>query len=128
MMDVCVTTFSMNAAELRQHRQLTRAAADAVADNTKPGHEPSHLAGLPARSKRPLVNKLDAAELPPIDPKGVNALPWALLAETALDKDSRPTFPKYLRELDGKQITLNGFMQPLGDNLEGSAFLFIEYP
>ena len=25
-------------------------------------------------------------------------------------------------------MTLNGFMQPLGDNLDGGAFLFIEYP
>src|SRR5439155_3858329 len=40
----------------------------------------------------------------------------------------RPNFPKYLRELDGKQVSLTGFMQPLTEELEVSSFLFIEYP
>lgn len=128
LMDGCVTQFGMNAVELRRHRLVTRAAADALAKTPgKAGHE-GHVAGLPARSKRPLVNKLDPTALPAIDPNGVNTLPWALLAETTRDKNARPTFAKYLRELDGKQITLNGFMQPLGDNPECTAFLLIEYP
>jgi hypothetical protein len=74
------------------------------------------------------VTKLDQTPLPPIDPKGVNALPWAVVTETTLDRQYKPTFPKYLKELDGKQVTLTGYMQPLGDDLECAAFLLIEYP
>src|SRR5439155_19024033 len=58
----------------------------------------------------------------------VNALPWPLLAETALDRKHRPTFPKYLKELDGKRVTVQGFMQPLRDDPDVAAFMFIEYP
>jgi hypothetical protein len=126
-MDGCVTQFKMNHPDLRCHRNVTRAAADDVAQNNGKGpHDPAH--NLAARSSRPLVTKLDTSTLPAIDPKGVNLLPWAVLAATNLDKESRPTFAKYLRELDGKQVTLTGFMQPLGDNLECTAFLLIEYP
>jgi hypothetical protein len=127
MMDGCVTQFGMNAPELRAHRQATRVLADELAANAKQPHDTGH-AGLAARSKRPLINKLDQSALPTIDPNGVNALPWVVLAETTVDKDSRPTFAKYLRELDGKQVTLNGFMQPLNENPDCAAFLLIEYP
>ncbi len=130
MFDGCVTQFNLGAAELRKHRQITRAAADELAKDSTAGHEnPNHVAGLPARSRRPLVNKIDPSTLPPIDPKGVNALPWAVLADTSIDKQAKPTFPKYLRELEGKLVTLTGFMQPLGDNTqECRTFLLIEYP
>ena len=37
-------------------------------------------------------------------------------------------FAKYLKELDGKTISLSGFMQPLGEDLEVSSFMLIEYP
>src|SRR5438445_537953 len=32
------------------------------------------------------------------------------------------------RALDGKQIALNGYVQPLRDDTDLSAFMFIEYP
>jgi hypothetical protein len=52
-----------------------------------------------------------------------------VLAETNLGpRDFKPAFPKYLQELDGKQVTLTGFMKPLGDDLECSSFMLIEYP
>ena len=47
------------------------------------------------------MNKLDAASLPPISDTGVNPLPWTVLAETTLDRQFKPTFAKYLHELDG---------------------------
>jgi hypothetical protein len=132
MMDGCVTQFQMGSETLRNNRRLTRAAADALAKTEagmapKAGHD-GHAAGLAARSKRPLLLRFDTSDLPAIDPKGVNAVPWALLAETTLDRKYRPTFPKYLQELDGKTVTLNGFMQPLRDDPELAVFLLIEYP
>src|SRR5207248_1391575 len=39
-----------------------------------------------------------------------------------------PAFPKYLKELDGKQVALSGFMQPLDENLDATGFMLIEAP
>jgi tetratricopeptide (TPR) repeat protein len=121
IMDGCVTEFAMNAAELRQHRRLTRAAADEVTTpggkgiDSKAVHE-SHAASLRTRSSRPLLNKLDQTALPPVRTDSVNALPWSVLAETTL------------LELDGKPITLDGYMQALGEELEVGVFMLIENP
>jgi tetratricopeptide (TPR) repeat protein len=133
IMDGCVTEFGMRAPELRQHRQANRVAAEELARRAdggtegKTGHE-GHAAVLKPRSSRPLASRFDASALPPIDPDGVNALPWAVVADTTVDRQFRPTFPKYLRELDGKRVSLSGFVQPLGDDLEMGAFMLIEYP
>src|SRR5262249_27399290 len=114
---------------LRKHRQLTRAAADqlAKAGNAKTDHE-MHSGALPAKSKRPLLTRLDGRKLPPISAKGINTLPWEVLGETTLDRQFRPTFAKYLKQLDGKMVSLSGFMQPLSEDLEQSSFMLIEYP
>src|SRR5262249_49366036 len=90
-------------------------------------HE-GHAGLLKAKSKRPLETRLDQTPLPPIKANGVNALPWSVLAETTLDRKYKPTFPKHLKELDGKQSMLAGFLQPLGEDLEVGAFMLIEYP
>lgn len=130
ILDGCVTEFGLRAASLREHRRQYRAAADQRAkqkQTDKTRHE-GHAALFKPRSPRPLAKKLDRAPLPPIDPKGVNALPWSVVTETTVDRHYRPTFPRYLKELDGKQVTLRGFMQPLNDTSELSDFLLIEYP
>lgn len=128
MMDGCVTQFGLQAPLLRQHRRTTRAIADELARSGVKANHNGHSGGIAARSKRPLLLRADQAALPPVSATGVNALPWALLAETALDSKHRPTFAKYLKELDGKTVTLQGFMQPLRDDSEVAAFMFIEYP
>src|SRR5262249_40453252 len=61
ILDGCVTEFGMHAAELRRHRQLARAAADALAKDTtsaQAAHE-GHAGVMRPRSKRPLESKLD---------------------------------------------------------------------
>src|SRR5579862_4977418 len=99
IMDGCVTEFGLRAADLRAHRQVVRAAATdraANADNPdKTTHQSAHAGDLKMKSSRPLVNKLDLAALPAIDPKGVNALPWSVVVETTVDRHYKPTFPKY---------------------------------
>jgi hypothetical protein len=74
------------------------------------------------------VRKLDLGPLPAINPKGVNNLPWSVVTETTLDRQYRPTFPKYLKDLDSHRVMLSGFIQPLGENQDLGAFLLIEYP
>jgi hypothetical protein len=45
-----------------------------------------------------------------------------------LDRKYRPTFAKYLQELDGRQVVLRGHLQPLGEGPDLEAFLLIENP
>jgi tetratricopeptide (TPR) repeat protein len=133
IMDGCVTQFNMGSPELRRHRQAARAAADELAgkadaaDLARAAHE-GHAPGLKPRSSRPLVGRLDTSSLPAVSATGVNALPWAVLSATTVDRHFKPAFPPYLRELDGKQVSLSGFMQPLGPGREVTRFLLIEYP
>jgi tetratricopeptide (TPR) repeat protein len=137
ILDGCVTEFGLRSAQLREHRRAFRAAADgptrSVAtrgqrgDDTKSQHE-GHPGLFKPRSQRPLARKLDQTPLPPIDPKGVNVLPWSVVTETTLDRQYHPTFPRYLKDLGGKKVTLEGYLQPLGDDAELNAFLLVEYP
>jgi hypothetical protein len=83
---------------------------------------------LRPRSRRPLITKSDSSQLPPINSASVNTLPWVVLAETTVGKPFHPEFAHYLRQLDGKQVELAGFIQPLGEERDISAFLLIEYP
>jgi hypothetical protein len=129
--DGCVTEFNMGAPELRRRRQLLRSAADKLAPATrteaaKTDHE-TH-GGLVFRSPRALLRKFDFAGLPAPRDDGPNLLPWPVLAETTFDSKARPTFVEYLKKLDGKTVSLSGFMQPIGDQFEVTAFMLIEYP
>lgn len=125
VLDGCVTEFGMGSANLRARRQLYRTAADALAK--KPDHE-KHRGTFLAKSPRPLVRRFDASSLPPVQADGPNPLPWGLLADTTIDAKATPTFPKHLDALDGKTVTLTGFIQPIGDAQEFGGFLLIEYP
>ncbi|GIW80782.1 MAG: hypothetical protein KatS3mg105_2589 [Gemmatales bacterium] len=131
IMEGCVTEFGLNHPELRRHRRLTREAADALADKSaaslKTEHS-RHVAGVKPRSNRPLLNRLVSLTLPEIDPKGINPLPWDIVIETKMDRKYKPTFHPYLKQLDGKQVRINGFMQPLSNNPDVVAFMLIEYP
>jgi Tfp pilus assembly protein PilF len=129
IMDGCVIEFGMRSPELRAHRQIVRAAADDRAANPdKTTHDGNHAGSVKTKSARPLVNKIDEVPLAPIDSKGINTLPWSVIVETTLDRHFKPTFPKYLKELDGLTVELSGFMQPLSNDTESNSFLLIEYP
>jgi tetratricopeptide (TPR) repeat protein len=134
ILDGCVTEFGLHAPELRRHRQLLRDAADLLAKETpstggttQTAHV-QHAGVFRPRSKRPLLSNRDTDKLPLVSLTGLNALPWAVLAETSVDRHFKPTFMKYLQELDGKQVSLTGFMQPLGEEVELGSFMLIEYP
>src|SRR5262249_19042208 len=130
MMEGCISQFGMQNPTLRKHRTLLRDAVDSL-PAVKLGQEhggEQPLGTLEFRSRRPLVSKLELTALPPIDAKGINAVPWELFGETGLEKPFKVSFPKYLRELDGKQVSLTGFMYPLRGDTELGAFLFIEAP
>ena len=131
MMEGCVVQFGMQNPTLRQHRHVLRDAVDSM-PKPKIGmgeeHVEAHSGSLAFHSRRPLVSKFETTPLPAIDPKGTNPIPWELFGETALERPFKVSFPRYLRELEGKQISLTGFMYPLREDPEMSAFLFIEAP
>ena len=129
MMEGCVVQFGMGNPTLRKHRQLLREAVDDL-PKAKLGedHDNRHVGTIAFRARRPLISKFETIALPPIDAKGVNPLPWELFGDTVIDKPFKPSFPKYLRELDGKQVSLTGFMYPLRDDPEIGVFMFIEAP
>ena len=124
-LDGCVTEFALAAPELRKRRQLYRAAADELVK--KPGHE-LHRGTLKVKSARPLVKAFDESLLPAIQNDKPNVLPWPVLAATSVNAKGQPTFAKYLEQLDGKTVTLTGFMQPVKDELAVTSFLLLEYP
>ena len=80
------------------------------------------------KSPRPLVKAFDESVLPPVRADRVNVLPWPVLGATTTDAKGRPVFLKYLDQLDGKSVTLIGFMQPVRDELAVTGFLLLEYP
>ncbi len=131
MMDGCVTQFGLTDPQFRGHRRLVRAASEQSPSaplGSQQTHKKEHAGTLAFRSKRPLVSKLDSTPLPPITETGVNVLPWEAFTETTVDTKFRPTFSKYLKELAGKEVSLNGFIQPLRDDPDLTRFLLIEYP
>ena len=132
MMEGCMTQFNMQSLTLRKHRQILRDAVDNLPKPKLGANEehagPTHVGSIAFRSRRPLISKLIATPLLPIDPKGVNPIPWELLGETVMEKPFKVHFPKYLHELQGKQISMTGFMYPLREDPEMAAFLFIEAP
>ena len=123
ILDGCVTEFALNSAEVRKRRQLYRAAAEDLAKK----HE-EHKITLKSKSSRPLVKAFDESTLPAVSADRANPLPWAALAATTIDAKAAPKFLKYLDHLDGKTITLTGFMQPVRDELAVTGFLLLEYP
>jgi hypothetical protein len=129
--DGCVSDLGLTAADFRQRRQVLRAAADKLGPAVRgeggmsvhEGH-----ASLTFRSPRPLIRHFDSSSLPAPNEKGATPIPWALLAETNIDARGRPHFADYLKKIDGKSVSMSGFLQPIGDNFEASTFLLLEYP
>ena len=125
ILEGCVTELALSAPELRKHRTTYRAAADEQAK--KPDHE-RHKNTLPVKSPRPLVKAFDESVLPAIRADRPNLLPWPVLSATTTNARGQPVFLKYLDGLDGKTVSLTGFMQPVRDELAVTGFLLLEYP
>ena len=125
ILEGCVTEFGLGAADLRKRRQLFRAAVDELAK--KPELD-QHKITLKGKSSRPLVKAFDETTLPPIRADRANRLPWPILSATTTDAKGQAVFLKYLEQLDGKTVTLLGFMQPIRDELAVTGFLLLEYP
>ncbi len=126
LLDGCVGEFALAGDDVRRRREVYRAAAEAL-DAANKTAEPK---GVTFRSARALKRSLDPARLPKVKPDGVNGLVWAALTETEYGPRGKPTFLKYLDELDGKRVSVTGFMAPgaggRGDDLAN--FILTENP
>ena len=80
------------------------------------------------RSLRPLKQESWNIGLPKVNVEGWNALPWFVLSQTQIGKKGVPAYPEYIRQLEGKKVTLDGFMQPVGEDSESNVFLLLENP
>lgn len=127
ILDGVVTEFAFTVPEARDRRKTFRAAADAIAKLPDADHA-KYRGDLAFKSPRPLVRTLDAGALPEIRPDGVNPLPWGVLAETSVAPVFKPKFHEHLKKLDGKRVSLTGYMQPVSMDPEVGGFMLIEYP
>lgn len=135
LLELAVGEFGLSQPELRARRLQLRALVqeqDRRAMLNLSAQQQEHAGhGSPInfKSRRPLrVQRLDTRDLPPVSKTGVNAIPWGLFLETSVDRHFRPSFPKYLQELNGCLVTLTGFMHPVSDDLEVTEFLLVELP
>ena len=60
------------------------------------------------------------------DPK--NTIDFKLLAEAVPDENSNPVFPEDLTLLDGKEISIQGFMAPFDDLEDLTRFMVFSFP
>jgi hypothetical protein len=123
LLDGVVVEFGFKGEAARERRRVVRAAADELAkteDHTKP------FAGVKFASKRLLPKRFDVASLPKIDPVRANPLPWAALDETEIGKRFDVKYLPYVAELDGKTVTVAGFIQPQKAD-EVTQFLLTEF-
>ena len=125
ILDGCVTELGLRSDAARVRRRQLREAVDAL--DALPEDQRHTTSSIPPKSSRPLLNRLDAALLPVVDAKRVNPLPWLVLGETTIERGFKPQFLPYLTQLEGKSVSLTGFMQPLGEGPDVSAFLLLEY-
>jgi hypothetical protein len=125
ILDGCVTELGMKSVTLRKRRQAWRAAVEAL--ELKEEH--AKASPIAFKSSRALARLLDESKLPKITADGVNALPWAALGETTIARPFKVQALDYVVKLDGKRVSLTGFMRPLEASKAGdvSAFILTEY-
>lgn len=124
ILDGCVTEFAMKSETLRKKRTLLRAAADELDRREQIATEGT----IAFKSARALARTFDESKLPAINPNGATEMPWPALAETTLGKKFAPKHLKFVDSLDGKVISLVGYVRPTSADTDLTAFLFTEFP
>jgi len=122
ILDGCITELGLKSVEARKRRQVYRAAADQLEKDEK---HSANRGTLKFASPRIFQRILNVAKLPKINPQGVNRLPWAALSETTISNRFEVSYLKYVDQLDGKRISLTGFMVLNGQDSQAE-FLLVE--
>ena len=135
MLEIAVGEFGLSHPDLRAHRLKIR---NLITEQDRrellnlkvqqAAHE-GHRSVIGFKSRRPLrLERYDTRDLPLVSKTEVNAVPWGVFLQTTVDRRYRPTFTKYLEELEGCKVSLTGFMHPVTDDLEAAVFLIVEMP
>ncbi len=96
-----------------------------VCKDAKPIDHGKHP-GVKFRSARPFEDLSELAGLPPIEPGKITEVPWIVFSKTKLAVGRKPEFIGYLKQLDGREIRMEGYLQPFGENLDEGRFLLVE--
>lgn len=113
--------------EVRERRRIYRAESDRIAKLPDEEHA-KYRGDIEFRSTKPYQRSLDTTKLPEIRVDGINYLPWFVVNETVIGKPFRPKMHKHLTQLDGKKVSMVGYMQPLTLDSDANAFLLVEHP
>lgn len=127
ILEGCVSEFALASPECRQNRKIYREEADRISKLPDSEHA-KYRGDITFKSGRPCQREFDGTALPEIRADGVNLLPWPVLNETTIEKPFKPQFLKYLKALDGKQVYLTGYMQPVSMDIDVTGFMLVEYP
>ncbi len=88
-------------------------------------HKP-HQSLVKYRSTRPIEDSSELPDLPAIVPGMRTEVPWIVFSKTRLGPRREPEFPKFLKSLDGTEVSVEGYLQPFGENLDAGIFLLVE--
>ena len=127
LLEGAVGEYGIGVGDIRERRRLYKEAADEIAKKADSEHE-RYRGDVKFASNRPLVRRFDPSQLPAIQPKGVNPLSWAQLADTAVDKPFKLRPTPYLDKLDGLRVTITGYQFSASEEIELESFLLVEYP
>lgn len=127
MTEGCVTEFGIRDAGLLKLRVSLKQSGDSAPVKDRKVHE-GHKSQITFQSLRPLKQENWNSELPMVSASDWNSLPWFVLSQTQVGRQGKPAYPEYLRQLAGKKVTLEGYMQPVGEDSESNLFLLLENP
>lgn len=134
LLELCVGEYALSETALRQSRSAYLAASEnrgGVVPLERQDKHTSHAAGMKLEfaSRRPLIQEpFDVNKLASLS-GNAGLLAWPVLAETARDaREFKLTFHPYLKKLEGKPVSLTGFLHPLTDDLDCTSFVLVENP
>lgn len=125
ILDGCVAEFAMKSETLRKQRTQWRSAADEL---DRRGESSTTQGKIVYRSSRVLARAFDESRLPAINPNGPTEIPWPALAETTIGKRFTPKHLKFVDALDGKSVSIVGYVRPTTADTDLTSFLFTEFP
>ncbi|QVL30100.1 tetratricopeptide repeat protein [Telmatocola sphagniphila] len=123
----CVSEFGMGQGDIRERRRIYKEAADEIAKLPDSEHA-KFRSDIKFLSARPLVRRINPANLPEIKKGAINLLPWPALGETTIQKPFKIQYLPYLEKLDGTTVTITGFEFSTAEAVEINNFLLLEFP
>jgi hypothetical protein len=123
LMEGCVTDLAISSKPARERHKELQKEVDRL---EKAEQHAKTTATVEFASVRLLPKKFDASSLPKVSKEKPNTLVWAALDDTTIGKKFSVTAIDFVKQLDGQQVSLSGFVQPIRAD-EFSEFVVTEY-